>query len=232
MATIQIFVEDELNEAYEHLAAKALGIDQPRRRSHGKNVRVSRIKINEFVDSESLFDLTRLASKSGASQVFFVLDDEDHHVSPERITLQRQFRQAFGTLCREIGGLPTSNLMRQTRVVRVVCKTCLECWLLADPKAVVEAAGGDRSYLPKIGVTETLTPRQARDQIAHIFNEVNRRRRRKKRVSSRSMKSEGAKIARYVSLEEAYSNNYSLAYFRDMLTGGKDGCKYAFPHYD
>ncbi|MBV7333920.1 hypothetical protein KFU94_64565 [Chloroflexi bacterium TSY] len=227
MANIQLFVEDELSEAYEHLTSNALGIKQLRRRSKGKQIRASKLDVNEYIDVNSLLDLTYRAARTGASQVFFILDEEDPQRSPERATIQRQFKQAFEALCREIERLPKSKI----RVVRVVCKTCLECWLLADPAAVVSAAGAPKSYSPKSSTTTTYGPRQARDQIAHIFNEVNRRQRNKKRRGGRSVKSEGAKIAGYVDLDRASKNNYSLAYFCDMLINKRDGCKHSFPEH-
>jgi hypothetical protein len=58
MPNIQIFVEDELNEAYEILAAKAIGAPVHRSRVSGAHrIRASRVTLDELTRFEILLDL-------------------------------------------------------------------------------------------------------------------------------------------------------------------------------
>ena len=235
MAFVQIFVEDELTDPYEILAARALGVNAPdRRQSRRRRVRAARLKMSEFTRMDSLLDTVRRACRAGSRCVLFVLDEEDYNASPDRSTRLTEFREAFEAFCRYLETLPPDDQLRQVKVTRVVSKTCLECWLLADPQAVAQAVGGPSSYRPQARNTERHSPRQAREQIAHIVREVGKRtgNRRLARAGSRSVKTIGVKIAPYVEPEQARRRNFSLDYFYDMIRCEQSGCERPFPEQE
>ena len=208
MIDIQIFVEDKLCEAYRSLATKALG-------SSALSVHVARVTLNELTSFKDLLDLARRSQRSGCQQVIFALDHEGSGAAPERADARHHFREAFQALCNHIACLSDEDPLKQLRLVRVEVHSCLEAWLLSDPQAIVEAFSGPADYRPYVGRTEALSPREARDGIAHIVRQIGGRKgdRRLARMSGSAVKSEGAKIAEHLDLDRARRNNRSLDYF-------------------
>jgi len=223
---LQIFVEDQLTQAYEVLALKALRLPTtPRDRSR---VRASRIDSEDLASMEGLLDLLKRAVASGYDCVMYVLDEEGFLRSPERTGSLQRFGKAFEDLCRYQRGLPAGNPLARARVVRVVCRRCLEGWLLADPQAVVDAVRGGRGvgFRPRSQQTERLLPEQAAAEIAHLIREVGRRldRRDLRHVNERMVKSRGKDIAEHLELERARVFNQSLDYFLTMAECRQSGC--------
>lgn len=233
MSFVQLFVEDALTDPYEILAARALGVPTARA-ARRRRVRAARLGVNEFTQVDSLLDVVQRAFDAGSRCVLFILDEEDYNASPDRPDHLAEFRVAFEALCRYLEALPPQVPLKQVKVTRVVSKTCLECWLLADPHAIVVAVGGPSSYKPLVRNTEHHNPRQAREQMAHIVQQVGKRsgKQRLTRTGSRSVKTLGAKIAPYVAPEQARQRNFSLAYFYDMITCQQSGCERPFPEPD
>jgi|GEM_PF-1558865 len=231
MLNIQIFVEDELNEAYEILTAKAIGVSRRRSRVSGENrIRAARVTLDELTDFESLLDLAQRSLRSGYQQVVFAMDHEGPEAEQGRVEARRRFREAFQCLCEYIENLPSDHPLRQLRLVRVEVRSCLEAWLLSDPQALVETFGPS-DYRPDIHQTEHLTPRQAREEIAHIVKEIGRRKgnRRLAHMGGHAVKSLGTRIAPSIDLSRARRNNRSLDYFCDMVENIRDGCQQPFP---
>jgi len=231
MPNIQIFVEDELNEAYRILAAKAIGAPLRRSRvSGGHRIRAARVTLDELTSFESLLDLAQRSQRSGYQQVVFAIDHEGPEADHGRVEARCRFREAFRQLCDHIESLPPDDPLRQLRLVRVEVRSCLEAWLLCDPQAIVESFGSS-GYRPDIHQTEHLTPRQARDRIAHIMREIGRRKgnRRLKRMGGHAVKSLGTRIAPSIDLARARGNNGSLDYFCDMVKNQGDGCQHPLP---
>ncbi len=229
MPFIQIFVEDALSEAYEILAARALGIDHTRRSEWRRQVHAAQLGVNEFTTLASLLDLIGRAYQTGSRCILFILDEEDYHESPDRPAKLADFQRAFTELCAYLDSLPADHHLRMVKVIRIVSKTCLECWLLADPQAIVTALRGPSSYRPQASNTTNSNPRRARDQIAHIINQVHQHNNSPKRVGGHSIKSLGKKIAPHVNPEQARQRNFSLRYFYDMITCERSGCEHPFP---
>jgi hypothetical protein len=233
MSFVQLFVEDKLTDPYEILAARALGVPTGRA-ARRRRVRAARLGVNEFTHKDSLLDTVQRAFDAGSRCVFFILDEEDYNVSPDRPGHLAEFRAAFDALCHHLEALPPHEPLKQVKVTRVVSKTCLECWLLADPHAIVVAVGGPSSYRPSTRNTEHHNPRQAREQMAHIVQQVGNRtgKQRLARTSSRSVKTMGVKIAPHIVPDQARRRNFSLAYFYDMITCQQSGCERPFPEPD
>ena len=229
MSFVQLFVEDELSEAYEILAARALGFDHTRRQQRRQRVRAARLDLCEFTSRDGLLDSVERACRAGSRCILFILDEEDYSESPDRSDKLAAFRQAFTQLCQHLESLPDSHNLKRVKVTCIISKSCLECWLLADPQAIVTAVRGPSSYTPPARNTEHHSPRQARDKIAHIVNEVHRRNRKQKRISGRSAKTMGAKIAPHITPDRARRRNFSLAYFYDMISCEQSGCERPFP---
>lgn len=223
---LQIFVEDKLNEAYEILAAKALGL--PAAPINRRQVRASIIDPDDLTAPDRLLDLVSKSQAAGFDCVMFIMDEEALPASPDRTAKLRDFRQAFAELCRRLESLSDEHALRTVQVIRVVAKRCLESWLLSDPQAIVRAVSGSRgiSYTPSAHATEDVTPSAAAEQIAHIIREVGKRsgRRDLQQVRSGSIKSRGKAIAQYVDVTRARHNNRSLAYFFDMANCQQSGC--------
>jgi len=227
MLDIQIFVEDKLCDAYRILAIKALG-------ASALSVHVARATLNELTSFGDLLDLARRAQRSGCQQVVFALDHEGHDAKQERVDARRHFQEAFQQLCNHVARLPASDPLRQLRLVRVEVRSCLEAWLLSDPQAIVQAFSGPADYRPDVRQTEALSPREARDGIAHIVRQIGGRKgnRRLARMSGSAVKSEGAKIAEHLDLDRARRNNRSLDYFCEMVAQQGDGCRQPCPELD
>jgi len=227
MPDIQIFVEDKLCDAYRILAIKALG-------ASALSVHVARATLNELTSFGDLLDLARRAQRSGCQQVVFALDHEGHDAKQERVDARRRFQETFQQLCDHVARLPASDPLKQLRLVRVEVRSCLEAWLLSDPQAIVEAFSGPADYRPYVGRTEALSPREARDGIAHIVRQIGKRKgnRRLARMSGSAVKSEGAKIAEHLDLDRARRNNRSLDYFCEMVAQQGDGCRQPCPELD
>ena len=227
---IQIFTEDELNKAYMIIAEKALeayGSYHP----GDHTIRVVRVHAIELTSFEELLDLTQRAQRSGADQVLFLMDHEGPAATQDRIQNREDFEMAFSALCAHLQNLPETSPLRAIKVVRVEVHSCLECWLLAHPQAVVMSAGGAGNFNPAARNTMNLTPREARNQIAHILREVGRRsgKRHLRMIGGQSVKRWGEKIARYISISEARRHNASLHYFCEMVDREQDGCQRPFP---
>ena len=227
MPDIQIFVEDKLCDAYRILAIKALG-------ASALSVHVARATLDELTSFGDLLDLARRAQRSGCQQVVFALDHEGHDAKQERVDARRRFQETFQQLCDHVARLPASDPLKQLRLVRVEVRSCLEAWLLSDPQAIVEAFSGPADYRPYVGRTEALSPREARDGIAHIVRQIGGRKgdRRLARMSGSAVKSEGAKIAEHLDLDRARRNNRSLDYFCEMVAQQGDGCRQPCPELD
>ncbi|MBO9368286.1 MAG: hypothetical protein J7555_05985 [Chloroflexi bacterium] len=231
MLNIQIFVEDQLNEAYEILTAKAIGASGRRSRMSGENrIRAARVTLDELTDFESLLDLAQRSLRSGYQQVVFAMDHEGPEADQGRVEARLRFREAFQRLCEYIENLQSDHPLRQLRLVRVEVRSCLEAWLLSDPQAIVETFGPS-DYRPDTHQTEHLTPRQAREEIAHILREIGRRKgnRRLAKMGGHAVKSLGTRIAPSFDLARARRNNRSLDYFCDMIENARDGCQQPFP---
>ena len=233
MPAIQLFVEDQLNEAYEILAAKAMEIADPSQRSveHRQRIRAARVTLDELTKSESLLDLAQRSLRSGYHQVVFAIDHEGPGADSGRVAALSRFRAAFQEFCDHQERLPDNDPLKQLKVVRLEVHSCLETWLLSDPQAIVASVGGSSDFRPDSRQTDRLTPREARDQIAHIVREVGRRRnnRRWKKLGGLASKSLGTKIAPYLDLAQARRHNSSLDYFCDMIGNNRDGCLHPFP---
>jgi hypothetical protein len=227
MLDIQIFVEDKLCDAYRILAIKALG-------ASALSVHVARATLNELTSFGDLLDLARRAQRSGCQQVVFALDHEGHDAKQERVIARRRFQEAFQQLCDHVARLPASDPLKQLRLVRVEVRSCLEAWLLSDPQAIVQAFSGPADYRPDVRQTEALSPREARDGIAHIVRQIGGRKgdRRLARMSGSAVKSEGAKIAECLDLYRARQRNSSLDYFCEMVAQQGDGCRQPCPELD
>jgi hypothetical protein len=175
-----------------------------------------------------LLDLLRLAVTSGYDCVIFILDQEDPLASPERRELLVRFRQAFAALCDYQQRLRANDPLRRARVIRVICTSCLEGWLAADPKAVVDSVRGSHgiNYSPPPQNTDGLLPVQAADRIAHFIREAGRRLQRHdlERVSKSSVKSRGKSIAERLEPDRARAFNSSLDYFFSMADCRRSGC--------
>jgi hypothetical protein len=227
MPDIQIFVEDKLCEAYRSLATKALG-------SSALSVHVARATLDELTSFEDLLDLAQRSRSNGCQQVIFALDHEGHDAAQARVDARRRFQEAFQQLCNHVACLPASDPLRQLRLVRVEVRSCLEAWLLSDPQAIVQAFSGPADYRPDVRQTEALSPREARDGIAHIVRQIGGRKgnRRLARMRGSDVKSEGAKIAEHLDLDRARRNNRSLDYFCEMVAQQGDGCRQPCPELD
>lgn len=225
MHKVLILVEDELCEAYKSLATKAMGAN-----SIKASVRVATVKLNDLIDFESLIDLTRRSQRSGSQLVVFAMDHEGPAASSERVRARERFSEAFQKLCDHMRRLPSDDPLKGMNIVRIEIHSCLEAWLLSDPQAIVAAFHGPSNYHPNCRRTEDLTPREARDQIAHIVQEVasHRGNGRLRKIGGHAVKSLGSKIAPYIDLTRARGNNASLDYFCDILENNRNGCQHPF----
>ena len=225
---IMVFAEDELNDAYEVLARKAMGL--PFNTGSGVQIRVVKARQDELTNFDDMLDFTQRALRSGIQQVVFCMDHEGPGADPGRVLARRQFQEAFERLCNRIERLSPKNPLKRVRLVRVEVHTCLESWLLSDPPAIARAAG-DHSYLPTARQTHQLHPHQARQNIAHILNEVGRRRAKRhlQRISPSAVRSWGKKIALEIDIENARRRNFSLDYFCATIETYQDGCEQTFP---
>jgi hypothetical protein len=228
---LQIFVEDQLTEAYEVLALRTL--DLPTSLRNRSRVRASRVEPQELANRESLLDLFQRAVASGYDCVIYILDREDPLRSPERANLVRGFRQAFSNLCKHQRSLEPKDPVRQAKAVGVICRNCLEGWLAADPEAVVDSvrSGQGIVYRPPQNSTDDLAPDQAGARIVHIIQEVGKRLQRSdlRRVTVRSVKSRGKSIAERLEPSRARRFNTSLDYFLSMVDCQRSGCDHPQP---
>ena len=232
MPNVQIIVEDKLNKAYEILAAKAIGaVPSNTWSSGGLRIRAARMTLDELTSFESLLDLAQRSQRSGYQQVVFAIDHEGPGADDGRVEARRQFREAFQELCDYVERLPSDDPLKQVKLVRVEIRSCLEAWLLSDPQAIVETFRGPSNYRPASRQTEHLTPREARERLAHIVREVGRRRgnRRLVKMGGHAIKSLGTKIAPNIELSRARRYNASLDYFCDMIGNYRDGCQHPLP---
>ncbi|MFY9822076.1 MAG: hypothetical protein WAM82_11890 [Thermoanaerobaculia bacterium] len=225
---LQIFVEDELAEAYEVLALRALGF--PPEIRNRRAVRAARINVEDLTTLEGLLDLTRRAMRSGHDTILFILDEEEP--TSGRPPKLASFRQAFLELCTYLASGREKDLGK-AKVIRIVCKRCLESWLIADPQAIVDSVRGRHGieYFPAPQRTEELLPIHASERIAHVIRETGRRlgRRDLIQTSSKGIKSRGASIAGHVVPDRARPYNVSLNYFYDMIDGQRSGCDHPCP---
>ena len=228
---LRIFVEDELTDAYEILALRALG--HPTTPRNRRRVFASQVDLDDLTSRDNLLDLARRALEGDYDCIVFVMDEESMPRSPDRPAKLKQFHRAFLDLCKLLQDLPDTSPLRRLKVVRVVCRRCLESWLAADPQAIVEAVRGPKGvdYQPASRKTDDLEPQQAREWLAQVINEVGRRtgRRDLARLGAHSAKSRGKDIAACLDPGRARRFNASLAYFLDMLDGQRSGCDHPFP---
>lgn len=226
---LQIFVEDQLSEAYEVLARKVLGLSFRDRRQ----VHASRIDPEDFTSRDGLLDWVSRSLRSHYDCVVFILDEEAGPQSADRPEKLRLFKRAFQELCTYLGGLPEQDPLKGMNVIRIVCQRCLESWLVSDPQAVVDSVRGKQgiNFKPKPGRTENLTPRQASEYIAHLINQTGQQMRRRdlQRIGTNSIKSRGKSIAEHVNPDQARRYNRSLRYFYEMVPCTQNGCDKPFP---
>ncbi|GAB4577493.1 MAG: hypothetical protein Fur0022_02240 [Anaerolineales bacterium] len=231
---VLIFVEDELNEPYEILARKALGL--PIERYNRKEVKVSLAKLSDFTSSDRLLNLVSGAYEAGYDCVLFILDHEDSTNSPDRQQKLVDFRNAFDDLCRHLRGLPATNQLRTVNVIRIVALNCLESWLAADPQAIVDAVRGNQGvrYNPPTRNTESLTPYEAADQIANHIRQVGRltEKRDLLRAQASNIKRRGKVIAARLDIRRSRNYNRSLAYFIEMVSCEISGCNSPCPEHN
>jgi hypothetical protein len=226
---LQIFVEDEFAETYEVLALRALGLPAaPRNR---QAVLAVKIDVDNLTTLDGLLDLTRRAIRSKHDTILFILDEEGPSAlgRPKKLA---SFRQAFLELCAYLAS-GREKALSNAKVSRIVCKRCLEGWLMTDPQAVVDAVRGEHGidYSPTPRKTEELLPAQALEGIAHVIRETGRRlgRRDLSQISSKVIKSRGPSFAKHVVPARARHYNSSLAYFYDMIDGHRSGCEHPCP---
>lgn len=228
---LQIFIEDRLNDAYEVLARKARGLSLER--NNRREVRASIIHLDELTSWEGLLELVKASQEAGYTCVMFIIDEEALPFSADRPDKLDAFKQAFTYLCSRLQQLPGRDALKHMNIIRIVCKRCLESWLVSDPQAIVDAVRGGRgvNYVPVQRNTENMTPREAADQIAHVIREVGRRIGKidLRRVSGSNVKHRGKTIAQYVDLDRARLYNRSLAYFFDMVDCRLHGCECLCP---
>lgn len=232
MHSVQLFVEDEISEAYAILAAKAMGVDRlPPQAQNAPRIRAARVEVGELTDFDSLLDLTQRAHRSGFQQVIFVLDHEGYSADKGRVAARQAFERAFRRLCDHLQALPDDDPLKRMRVVRLEVHSCLEAWLLCDPQAIVAAVGGGSAVRPSQRQTHDLTPAEARERIAEIVRQAGRRRGRLhwQQYGGHAVKSLSRKIAPKLELERARHWNFSLDYFCAMIEGNEDGCIRPFP---
>lgn len=228
---LQILVEDRLNEAYEILARKALGL--PLWQTNRNKVRASVVQISELSSFEGLLNLVTTSQEAGYDCVMFIVDEEFMPRSTDRPGLLREFKEAFMQLCSYLDELPSQDILNQVNVVRIVSKRCLECWLATDAQAIINAVRGKKgvNYSPPNRNTENLSPQQASEHIVHIIHEVGKRtgKRDLLQTSVKNVKRRGRAIAQHLNFEHARRFNRSLAYFFDMVTCRRSGCESPCP---
>lgn len=227
---VQIFVEDELVDAYEILARKALGL--PTSQSNRREVRAVCIDPEQLTSRDSLLNLTETSFRAKSDIIIFIMDQEGPE-SPDRPEKLDSFKRAFRELCDYLANLRDNDPLKRVKVVRIVCQRCLEGWLAADPVAIVEAFSGPKgvNYSPAPQRTENLVPKQASARIAHIGRELGNRlgKDHLKRLDPRSIKTRGKDIAQHVDPQRARKCNASLAYFFEMVDGHRSGCDHPCP---
>ncbi|RMH22549.1 MAG: hypothetical protein D6696_03115 [Acidobacteria bacterium] len=228
---LHIFVEDRETRAYEILARRAL--EAAGAGDKVDRLRASKIDLRDLITTDGLRDLLSRAVRSGYDCVMFVMDQEARSSSPERPRLLARFKKSFTELCSYQAKLPERDPMRRARIIRVVCRRCLEGWLASDPQAVVDAVRGVRGtdYSPSYRQTEHLEPKKAGEQIVRWIREVGHRlgRRDLQRTTLRNVKSRSADIAEQLDPQRGRSYNASLAYFFDMVHCQRSGCDHPFP---
>jgi len=226
---LQILVEDRLNEAYEILARKALGLSAPNRRQ----VRAGVVQINELTSLEGLLSLVTTSHQAGYDCIVFIVDEEITPASADRPDRLREFKKAFRQLCDHFDKLPPHNPLNQVNVIRIISKRCLESWLATDPQAVIDAVRGKRgvNYSPPNRNTENMSPQQAAQHIVHIIREIGRKTGKKDllRASVKNVKRRSKAIAQYLRPNYARRFNRSLAYFFDMVHCQEMGCEHPCP---
>lgn len=227
---LQIFVEDELSEAYEALAQRGLGLSTAQNR---RELRAARIEIGDLISFAGLLDLTERSHRAGYDCIIFILDQESALNAPERAAQLSAFAAAFEALCQHLNRLPTKDALRRVKVTRIVSQRCLENWLLSDPQAIVDAMRKGRgvNYASRSANTEQLTPAQASEQIAHHIRQVGQQmgRRDLQQTRANSVKRLGKQIAERVDPQRARPFNRSLAYFFEMVQCVTSGCDKPFP---
>ena len=226
---LQIFVEDELAEAYEHLALRVLGPPAPGNRSI---VRASRVDLEAMRSFEGLLRLTLRVRKGGFNNILFVMDQEGPDTQ-ERPAKLMDFQLAFQKLCDHLARQKPGQPLYQVKAARIVCQRCLEGWLAADLQAAVDAVRGRHGvdYHPASQRTDNVFPHQASEKIAQVIRETGRRLGRQdlQKVSTRVAKSLGSSIAEHVDPNRARSYNRSLDYFYTIIQGDRNGCDHPFP---
>jgi len=228
---LQIFVEDRLNEAYEVLACKALGLPVDRR--NRQQVRASIVDLDDLTHRDGLLDLVERSQAAGYGCIILIMDQEALPASADRPEKLRQFRDAFRQLCDYLDGLPERHPLKKVNVIRIVCQRCLEGWLAADPQAIVDAVRGVKGvrYSPNRQSTQDLSPHQAADRIAHIICHVGHELQNRDllRASAGNVKRRGKAIATAMDLQRSRGYNLSLDYFCVMVDCATPGCHHPCP---
>lgn len=226
---VQIFVEDELNEAYEILAYRALSLDLGR--SNRRQLRVSRVEVQEIRSLEGLWDLVETSSETGFDCVLFLMDEESL-ASPDRDRNLKAFHRSFQQLCQRLDHLPPTHPLKNVKVTIIAIQTCLESWLASDPQGIIDAVqGGKReSYPISPRNTEQMSPSESLEYLVNLVRTVGRKLNRRDllQTNSRNIKTMGKRFALSVRLSEACRHNRSLAYFAEMVKCEQSGCENPF----
>jgi hypothetical protein len=228
---LQILVEDRLNEPYEILARKALGL--PVEQTNRREIRASVVQISELTSFEGLLNLVKTSQQAGYDCIIFIVDEEITPASADRPDRLSEFRQAFTQLCDHLNELLPQDPLNQVNVIRIVSKRCLESWLATDPQAIIDAVRGKKgvNFNPPNRNTEDMSPQQASEHIVHIIREVGRQTGKRDLLQTRvrNVKRRGRSIALQLRIEQARRRNRSLAYFFDMVSCQRPGCEYPCP---
>lgn len=216
---LRLYVEDTYFQSYEVLARK--WHNTTHEQSDVSHVHAMHLRLDRMRDQMCKHIIR--AKKDGFNCVVFVLDQES---SSERAQFIRDLRSTFEEVCHE---LENDRYLQDMKVGLVVAKSCLETWLLADAQAVVRYAcrrGTRVNYHPnQHGNTESLSPKEACDEITHILREVARRRRQRNSNRFRYEKSATPEMIEQMDeLPQAAGRNHSLRYFFRRIACETSGC--------
>ena len=219
---LRLYVEDKYFKSYETLATKWHSTTDGQ--CSVNHVRAVKLGLKKMRDEMPRY--VRRAQKDGFGCVVFVLDQEK---SGQRSALLNDIRAAFERLCQE---QPHNREIRDMKVALVVAKTCLECWILTDVKAIVyfvyfACRRGTRvRYSPQQrGDTEQLDPGEAVNEITHILREVGKRQNKRDLKRIKFEKSQVPDMVDQMNnLPEAIHKNHSLKCFCDTVTCRASGC--------
>ena len=216
---LRLYVEDRYFQSYQVLAEKWHEAIQGQ--CNVDHVHAMHLCLDRMRDE--MYRYVVRAHQDGINCVIFVADQES---STERSKFIRELRSTFEQVCRD---LESDRNLQHMRVGLVTARSCLECWLLADVRAIVRFAcrrGRHVNYAPhQSGRTESFSPKHAENEITHILRESARRagKRRLKRI--RYEKSAAPEMIRQMGeLSQAACRNHSLGYFFRRITCEVSGC--------